>query len=103
MSTFSRQMDSYLAYMNEMSKPRPSSDPNRSSGPSALAVLRILADTPSQALPMADLFRLSRLDIAVCAKAIESFKAAGLITVSGAGEGQMVQITPSGETVAKIA
>ena len=101
MGTFSRQMDSYLAYMNEMSKPRPSSEPNPSSGGSVLAILRVLAEAPAHALPMADILRFTHLDIAICARAIESFKAAGLITVSGTGE-QVVQITPEGESVAKI-
>jgi hypothetical protein len=101
-------LDSFTTFLDYMNKaeaarggPRPS--PGSSGGPSALSILAALSQAPSRTLPVGDCLRLSRLNIADCARALEAFQGGGLIELSWHAGDEWAHLTGPGACVAKIA
>ena len=77
-------------------------EPPQAAGTSPLKILALLTESDQQRLAMAELLRACRMSISDFAKAIESFREAGLITLSGPAGEEVVQLSESGAHIAKI-
>ena len=97
----SKPVGNFSAFLDYMNKPDDEPAPAASASPPR--ILRVLASTNTRQMAETDLRRACGMNLADFARAVDSFKSANLISVSGPPGDEVVVLTDIGAKVAQVA